>query len=49
MQFVNQERNPQNAIALLNNLKAIALQQLMLRTQVSPKKCLTHRMRAQLF
>jgi hypothetical protein len=33
-QFVNQERNMQNAIALLNYLKCIAPQQLMLRTQV---------------
>jgi hypothetical protein len=33
-QFLNQERNTQNAIALLNYLKRIALQQSMLRTQV---------------
>jgi hypothetical protein len=36
-QFVNQERNTQNAIALLNYLKHIAPQQLMLRTQVFTK------------
>jgi hypothetical protein len=33
-QIVNQERNAQNAIALLNYLKRIVPQQLMLRTQV---------------
>jgi hypothetical protein len=33
-QFVTQECNTQNAIALLNYLKRIALQQSMLRTQV---------------
>jgi hypothetical protein len=33
-----QERNTQIAIALLNYLKRIALQQLMLRTQVFTKK-----------
>jgi hypothetical protein len=33
-QFVKQERNTQNAITLLNYLKHIAPQQLMLRTQV---------------
>jgi hypothetical protein len=37
-QFVKQERNKQNAIALLNYLKRIAPQQLMLRTQVFTKK-----------
>jgi hypothetical protein len=37
-QFVNQERKMQNAIALLNYLKCIALQQLMLRTQVFTKQ-----------
>jgi hypothetical protein len=37
-QFVKQERNTQNATALLNYLKRIALQQLMLRTQVFTKK-----------
>jgi hypothetical protein len=36
-QFVNQERNMQNIIVLLNYLKSIALQQLMLRTQVFNK------------
>jgi hypothetical protein len=35
MQFVKQERNTQNAIALLNYLKRIAPQQLMLRTKMS--------------
>jgi hypothetical protein len=34
MQFVNQERRTQNAPALLNYLKRIAPQQLMLRMQV---------------
>jgi hypothetical protein len=34
-QFVKQEHNTQNAIALLTYLKRIALQQLMLRMQVS--------------
>ncbi len=37
-QFVKQERNTQNAIALLNYLKPIAPQQLMLRTQVFTQK-----------
>jgi hypothetical protein len=37
-QFVKQERNTQNAIALLNYLKRIAPQQLMLRTLVFTKK-----------
>jgi hypothetical protein len=37
-QFVKQERNTQNAIALLNYLKGIAPQQLMLRTQDFKKK-----------
>jgi hypothetical protein len=37
-QFENQARNTQNAIALLNYLKRIVLQQLMLRTQVFTKK-----------
>jgi hypothetical protein len=32
MQFLKQERNTQNAIALLNYLKCIAPQKLMLRT-----------------
>jgi hypothetical protein len=36
-QLVKQERNTQNAIALLNYLKRIAPQQLMLRTQVFTK------------
>jgi hypothetical protein len=36
-QFLNQERNKQNAIALLNYLKCIAPQQFMLRTQVFKK------------
>ncbi len=34
MQLAKQERNTQNAIALLNYLKYIAPQQLMLRMQV---------------
>jgi hypothetical protein len=33
-QFVNQERNTQHAIALLNYFKRIASQQLMLRMQI---------------
>ncbi len=37
LQFENRERNTLNAIALLNNLKRIAPQQLMLRTQVFTK------------
>jgi hypothetical protein len=37
-QFVKQEPNMQNANARLNYLKHIALQQLMLRTQVFTKK-----------
>jgi hypothetical protein len=37
-QFVKQERNAQIAIALLNYLKRIAPQQLMLRMQVFTKK-----------
>jgi hypothetical protein len=36
-QFENRERNMQNAIALLNYLKFIAQQQLMLRTPVFAK------------
>ncbi len=36
-QFANQERNTQSAIALLNDLKGMALQQLMLRMQVFTK------------
>jgi hypothetical protein len=39
-QFVNLERNTQNAIALLNYLKRIVPQQLMLRMQVFTKKVL---------
>jgi hypothetical protein len=38
-QFGKQERNTQNAIALLKYLKRIAPQQLMLRMQVFTKKC----------
>jgi hypothetical protein len=37
-QFVKQEHKAQIAIALLNYLKRIAPQQLMLRTQVFSKK-----------
>jgi hypothetical protein len=36
-QFVKQDCNTQNAIALLNYLKSIAPQQLTLRTQVFTK------------
>ncbi len=36
-QFVKQERNTQNTIALLNYLKRIAPQQIMLGTQVFTK------------
>jgi hypothetical protein len=39
-QFVKQERNTQKAIALLNYLKPIVPQQLMLRMQVYTKKIL---------
>jgi hypothetical protein len=39
-QFVKQERNAQNTIALLSYLKHIVPQQLMLRTQVfTGKNC----------
>jgi hypothetical protein len=38
MQFVKQERNPQNAIMLFNYLKRIVPQQLMLRTQFFTQK-----------
>jgi hypothetical protein len=38
MLFLKQKRNTQNIIALLNYLKRIGPQQLMLRTQVFPKK-----------
>jgi hypothetical protein len=38
LQFVNQERNTQNTIALLNYLKHIAPQQLMLQKNGSFKK-----------
>jgi hypothetical protein len=44
-QFVNQERNMQNAIALSNYLKRIAPQQLMLRLLVFTKRLF----KAQLF
>jgi hypothetical protein len=37
MQFVKQERNTQHAIALLNYVKRIALQLLMVGTQVLKK------------
>jgi hypothetical protein len=40
-QFVKQECNMQNAIALLKYLKRIAPQQIMLRKQVFTKKCLS--------
>ncbi len=44
-QFVKQECNMQNAIALLNYLKRIAPQQLMLRKQVFTKKMFKHKKR----
>jgi hypothetical protein len=47
-QFVKQELNMQNAIALLIYLKHIATQQLMLRTQVFTKKFKVQRMQPQL-
>ncbi len=47
--FLKQERNKQNAIALLNYLKHIALQQLMLRTQVFTKKIKMQRTQPQVF
>jgi hypothetical protein len=40
-QFVKQERNMQDAIALFNYLKRIALRQLMLRLQVFTKRFLS--------
>jgi hypothetical protein len=49
MQFVKQERNMQNAIALLNYLKHIVLQQLMLRTQVFTKKFKVQKTQPQLY
>jgi hypothetical protein len=49
-QFENREYNTQNAIALLNYFKRIALQQLIQRTQVfTKKKIWPQRARAQLF
>jgi hypothetical protein len=42
-QFVKQECNTQNAIALLNYLKHIAPQQLLLRTQVFTQKSLSRK------
>ncbi len=48
-QFVKQERNTQEAIALLNYLKRIAPQQLMLRMQVFIKKILKHKERYRKF
>jgi hypothetical protein len=47
-QFIKQERNTQKAIALLNYLKRIALQQLMLRMQVFTKNFKAQRMQPQL-
>jgi hypothetical protein len=38
-QFVKEQRNTKNAIALLNYLKRFAPQQLMLRAQVFTKNC----------
>jgi hypothetical protein len=48
-QFVKQERNTQEAIALLNYLKRIAPQQLMIRMQVFIKKILKHKERYRKF
>jgi hypothetical protein len=48
-QFLKQERHTQNAITLLNYLKRIATQQLMLRMQVYKKKCKVQRTQLQLF
>jgi hypothetical protein len=47
--FLKQERNMQNAIALLNYLKRIGQQQLMLRTQVFPKNFLMQTLQPQLY
>jgi hypothetical protein len=47
-QFVKQEHNTQNAIALLNYLKRIAPQQSMLRTQVFTKNSKAQRTQPQL-
>ncbi len=44
-QIVKQERNTQNTIGLLNYLKYIAPQQLMLRTQVFTEKFLMRKER----
>ncbi len=49
MQFAEQERNTQNAIALLNYLKRIAPQQLMLSMQVFTKNFLAQRSQVQRF
>ncbi len=49
MQFAEQERNMQNAIALLNYLKRIAPQQLMLSPQVFTKVFLAQRSQVQRF
>jgi hypothetical protein len=48
MQFVKQEHDTQNAIALLNYLKRIAPQQLMLTTQVFTKNFFAQRTHPQL-
>jgi hypothetical protein len=48
-QFVKQERNTQNTIALLKYLKRIAPQELTLRTQVFTKHFYAQRRQAQLF
>jgi hypothetical protein len=50
MQFVKQERKTQNAIALLDYLKSIAPQQLMLSTQIFRKKIfIAQRTQSQLY
>jgi hypothetical protein len=48
-QFVKQERNTQYTIALFNYLKRIAMQQLMLRTQVLTKKFKAQKTKRQLY
>jgi hypothetical protein len=48
-QFVKQEHNTQNAIALLTYLKRIALQQLMLRMQVSQTNFKAQRTQLQIY
>jgi hypothetical protein len=45
MHFVKHERNTQNTMPLLNYLKSIALQQVMLRMQVFTQKILKRKKR----